>query len=706
MAPGATTPTTAITGIRADLLKQKTIPVKDFFRIILDVSEGVTEDLLSLGADQNLRRLLENYDPSNITHETELYRPFVELANSRLDNLSGQEIRLVRNDPKIVLGSAAARKPDLATISSTSLLLGERDSPDNLAENGPAHSFHWLELVGFWEFKWLGRKLSSRAPAISRKTTRTAPRSTKSTSPAATPSSSRITRRQHPTPIFDPRLVSAVSGDGIGRASGSSSRSASDTSPCISGSGSKRASDEIAIGSSSSKRSKQAEDLDDADPLVQCASYALELMSHGGIRTHVISLFVTNSSLELLYFDHSCIIKSEAIDLKVEDHSLFFLQAMSAVASLTPQQWGYHPLFPSRAPKPPCRKEIADDYLSGVEVQLQDHTSVTLGNILFMAHGLIGRGTCVLHGSRNNTAVIVKVSWPSKSRIIEASIIRSVIEHAEKSERWTWVLQHLPSFLHDEQHEHRDKSPQSRLLAYLGADLYESRILRISIQEVLQPIVELTTPTTVVKAFRDIFNAYRWLYEQLKIMYRDVSLANLMFRIGKEGTVLGVLNDFDLAVYVEASGLQSTSRHRMGTRPFMARDLLQPATDTPQYVYRYDLESIYYCILLLTSSYDGGKKIPKSPLDQWFQASPSELLNFKSCPIPPLPTKTFYSVRLWTVGLCDMFAKGDGARGEHRRADIVAELMKEEEPAPFDDETLGGVVTFEKFAAILALEIK
>ena len=37
------------------------------------------------------------------------------------------------------------------------------------------------------------------------------------------------------------------------------------------------------------------------DLMLQCASYALEILSHGGLRSHVIGALVTNDSIELLY---------------------------------------------------------------------------------------------------------------------------------------------------------------------------------------------------------------------------------------------------------------------------------------------------------------------------------------------------------------------------------------------------------------------
>src|SRR5438477_11111372 len=47
---------------------------------------------------------------------------------------------------------------------------------------------------------------------------------------------------------------------------------------------------------------------------VQCASYALEMMSNGGLRRCVIGASVTDEYITLQYYDHSIIIYSEPLN--------------------------------------------------------------------------------------------------------------------------------------------------------------------------------------------------------------------------------------------------------------------------------------------------------------------------------------------------------------------------------------------------------
>jgi hypothetical protein len=102
---------------------------------------------------------------------------------------------------------------------------------------------------------------------------------------------------------------------------------------------------------------------------------------------------------------------------------------------------------------------------------------------------------------------------------------------------------------------------------------------------------------------------YRWLFEVPKILHRDISQHNLMLR-KEDDKIHGVLNDLDLAV--DADVKSASSKHRTGTKPFMAIDLLRP--DPPMHMYRHDLESIFYVVVWITSRFHNGEEISDPPL--------------------------------------------------------------------------------------------
>jgi hypothetical protein len=95
-----------------------------------------------------------------VTRETSRYAPFIILANhviNQLDHDPDSNIYFCRNDPVLVGGSRAERKPG---VCYQSLEVLERSSVDNLMKDGPAGAcFLWTELLLFFEFKLVYNQL-------------------------------------------------------------------------------------------------------------------------------------------------------------------------------------------------------------------------------------------------------------------------------------------------------------------------------------------------------------------------------------------------------------------------------------------------------------------------------------------------------------------------------------------------------------------
>ncbi len=80
------------------------------------------------------------------------------------------------------------------------------------------------------------------------------------------------------------------------------------------------------------------------------------------------------------------------------------------------------------------------------------------------------------------------------------------------------------------------------------------------------------------------------------IVHGDISLSNLMYDTVTEKAIL---NDFDLAAVMNPGDTSPQKRgfERMGTKPFMALELLRNAKGEVQRKYRHDLESFAWCLL-------------------------------------------------------------------------------------------------------------
>src|SRR5882762_1925426 len=270
------------------------------------------------------------------------------------------------------------------------------------------------------------------------------------------------------------------------RARAMTTHSASRPSP-TSASGSKRSSNATSSNASHRSNRQKVDGAASADlSMLQRASYTLEMLSHGGLRSHVISPLVTDDTIRLLYYDRSIIIVSRPVNF-LEDPSRF-IAMLHAIANLTLPQVGYADVV-KPAPLLDNPRQTTDIF-HGLELRLSNGTRLLLGSTIFHQHGIIGRGTCVVRARRVEKGkysgtdddawdgpLIVKLSWPAKSRISENSIIEKARNAADHDEH-RWVLKHLPKVLHAED---RHINLLSQALIDRMGNQYEERVLRIMV---------------------------------------------------------------------------------------------------------------------------------------------------------------------------------------------------------------------------------
>ncbi|KAL2825722.1 hypothetical protein BDW59DRAFT_145781 [Aspergillus cavernicola] len=125
-------------------------------------------------------------------------------------------------------------------------------------------------------------------------------------------------------------------------------------------------------------------------------------------------------------------------------------------------------------------------------------------------------------------------------------------------------------------------------------------------------------------AFIDIIKGLRSLYKEGRILHQDVSKNNLMISdVRKEGDPRGFLIDLDAAKLLDDPNAKD---ELTGTRLFMAIGVLKARAHT----YRHDLESLFYCLLWIASTY-GREGLPKdSNFYGWVLGSFDDCANNKS----------------------------------------------------------------------------
>ncbi|KAL5528127.1 hypothetical protein ACEPAF_7263 [Sanghuangporus sanghuang] len=222
--------------------------------------------------------------------------------------------------------------------------------------------------------------------------------------------------------------------------------------------------------------------------------------------------------------------------------------------------------------------------------------------------------------------------------------------------------------------------------------------------ERLHPIFRLTNLDHFKQAIRDIVLAHHFSFiREARIFHPDISLDNLMVRYSGDGAVPGVFIDFDLA----SVGVPSSEGHygmRTGTRRFMAIDLLE--NETSPHLERFDWESFFYVICWIGTHYSYGTEVQTDALDELDTDVDELLVPSKQLmlvgfgnPLDILFTD-FYKPLYWTsvYDLQSMFHDAHQAENESRHAKAI---NPERDTLVFDEETLGGIVTWDRIWKIL-----
>ncbi|KAF9262504.1 hypothetical protein L218DRAFT_1077995 [Marasmius fiardii PR-910] len=270
---------------------------------------------------------------------------------------------------------------------------------------------------------------------------------------------------------------------------------------------------------------------------LQCAGYALEMLTSGRVRSHAFGMLVDGPNVQLQYYDRSIILRTRGISLFDQDERRLFLAALYRFTQFAPVDWGILLNADEEdlgmSTKHEIEKKSRVDPLAGMEFTLEkDGTRkrIRLVCLIFRSHGVIGRGTivaeavCICGGSGCECdwggSLVVKISFPATSRVMEYELVSEALNKAVGEH--VWVKNHLPRIIWAQNISFGEDTPQEQL-AKLFPDKYEERHVCITVQRKLQPIHDLVTPEEFAQVFYDILQCHRWLYVIPKILHRDIS---------------------------------------------------------------------------------------------------------------------------------------------------------------------------------------
>ncbi|KAK0478857.1 hypothetical protein IW261DRAFT_1481272 [Armillaria novae-zelandiae] len=447
--------------------------------------------------------------------------------------------------------------------------------------------------------------------------------------------------------------------------------------------------------------------------------------------------------IQLLYYDRSIIMVCKPIEMFKRRKNITLSQItdefgalLIGLSRLTPTQRGIQEQFCVDRPlienyetyMTRCAKdgETFDqrDVFKGVLLKLKtgkgdEVVEVTLGRIISRQPAIIGRHTCVVEATSDykgwkGKELVIKISWPAVERESEADLVKRAREMArtmETGKKPDWALDHLPDILLCQDFGCDEKSTQANITAFCKeAECaenmkieYEQRVCRITVQERLYPLQELRTVEEYAQVFFDILQIHKWLYDHPRILHRDISPGNIMWRRTSDGHIRGVLNDFDLSSLRDVLG--ASSLQRTGTLPYMACELLiNKNRQPPQHLYRHDVESIFYVILLHccrykvlaapTSSEPGPLACEKvsSRFDEWYTLGRATLKDKKMGFIMgdiPTVNSGFVAFQPWISDLHIRLTRAQYARTSRSHYQMGVKAT-----SAFDEETLQNEVSY------------
>jgi hypothetical protein len=400
--------------------------------------------------------------------------------------------------------------------------------------------------------------------------------------------------------------------------------------------------------------------------VLQMANYVREIFGWQPNRRWVLGFVLCGSSLRIWRFDRAGASGSTTIDIHAEP--ALFLTVLMSYASMSATALGFDPtifyhtnhgevVFDPTVHLSDDLQQYPYIYVPVLVGQTDTDASPQLSRTalslnpypLFCRFQIVTRG-CVCWPSRQRDArdshwvYVVKDKWHSMQQEPEGAFIALTAPtqglphyvwhgnvilsdgevddiHTIRSHSLRRSSSHLPKSL-------PAVSNESENLYNTGCLVVENRIhTRLITGPVGRPLLQFGTYTNLLHALKDAIHGHRHMYEQHKILHRDVSLKNIL--LNPEGIPGGFLIDFDLAISTETAG----ARQPIGTFDFMAMDVLRPRSARPHTPVE-DLESFFYVLLYICLYYHKNGEVR--------QPSPSATVFVDPSPGDPDPFKTAF----------------------------------------------------------------
>ncbi|KAH7891061.1 hypothetical protein F5I97DRAFT_1827025 [Phlebopus sp. FC_14] len=557
-----------------------------------DELKGKLEEVLPICKEPSIREALRQYQTNWKTSEASLYSPFVEATNAALARIQSPDdkpqLKFHCNDAKIIKpkhqDAESKRKPDVILVPQAEPAMATL-SPASKEKPG----ISWRDVRTFVGFKWSKREMAKLKDAY-----------VVTNSPDAVDQKRQYLKSDVFVSEPEPHLPASTPAP---EAAGSAGHLDA-PEPAEVGSNSRKRATDTRDSQSQAKRAKTTER---KSVVVQAGGYAAEMFAAHAGRQHVIGLIVINDLLYVWRYDRQGAIQCSAINFMLDLPR--FLVLLSAMQRFDNRSWGLNPnIDPEFGPRPESRTmQLANGSHKQMNVTLQLSSEERITH-----YGLNGRATNVFPATSDDpmySSVIVKVFWGEKSRRSEPEIL-AIVEGIANGENGKGVKGHIPKLLC---YEELPDTSTGEIRGRLRLDSGGERVLYVLVFRKLRPITELYGDE-FLRAFWATVRCHLVLWQN-GVYHRDVSPSNLMYYRDKDGNVVGVLNDFDLA----SLGDGVTGTERTGTVPFIALDLLtdEALRGEVKHLYEHDAESFIWLLTWISLRYRNGQPMKNKALDQW-----------------------------------------------------------------------------------------
>ncbi|KNZ77510.1 hypothetical protein J132_05258 [Termitomyces sp. J132] len=328
-------------------------------------------------------------------------------------------------------------------------------------------------------------------------------------------------------------------------------------------------------------------------------------------RTHAFSALIFPTYMRLLHWDRSGVVVTEKLSFNNPLLFDFLHRFSTATAAVRGRD---STVTTARFDSPDLERKVRDclecDQKSLLNISVGNNNYIVLKDQIIGSRSPIGRSTRCLkaYWLKTNGLVLLKDTWRVVSPTLKSE--HEIYEQLHKKQVPNIPQAHLGADIgkeNDGLHTTQTKRCLKDVEKTLEISLRTFRHYRIVLEYLPYSLEDFENTREMTIVFRESSIGHGTAATEAKVLHRDISNGNIMFKRHADGTVQGYLIDWDLSLDLTLASDQSAEAQpeRTGTWQFLAIRLVQPnETGKPLIQDRIDdVESFYHVFLWMALRY-------------------------------------------------------------------------------------------------------